>query len=182
MSNLLRDIIKKAPPDTELYRQALRKDQALTKSVDLKASDLRIAKLRTAVIDWLDTQWNGPQWLPDDIRLARATPNSPYEPPAALVADVKKVTSLVQAKSISLHSLQAQSGPLRNAVSCHMAGKDMRVTGSGQGYPMFGLSQERIDATVKSIGLPAPTERKSDNSTQVTIQKGPTQMSQTTAS
>jgi hypothetical protein len=53
-------IMLKTPPNTELYRQALRRDQQRRKSEELRAID----------IAWLDKQWGGPDWLPQDIRLA----------------------------------------------------------------------------------------------------------------
>ncbi|KAF4998736.1 hypothetical protein FGRMN_3062 [Fusarium graminum] len=177
MLRILQDTIRKTHPNTELHRQALQKEKALKKDEDLKAGDPRAVN-----IAWLDTKWKGSQWLPDDVRHASVISGSRYEPSNGLVANMIKITELLQEKGIALHLLWVEGGPLRNAVSCHLEGEHRRGGNSGQGYPLFGLSQEIIDITVDCIGLPVPEHRPYEYDAQSTPQTRPRQVSQTPTS
>ncbi|KAM0355000.1 hypothetical protein ACHAPU_000847 [Fusarium lateritium] len=177
MPRLLQDITRNIHPSTELYRQALKKEKALKKLEDLKEGDPRALN-----IAWLEAQWKGSQWLPEDVRQASAMSGSQHEPSNGLVTNMAKITSLVLEKGIPLHSLWTHGGPLRNAVSCHMAGKHRMVGDSGQGYPLFGLSQEIIDITVDCIGLPVANDRYSGYCPQKPPQRRSRQVSPTATS
>ncbi|KAF5667308.1 hypothetical protein FHETE_6011 [Fusarium heterosporum] len=177
MLRVLQDTIRKTHPSTELHRQALQKERALRKAEDLKAGDPRAIN-----IVWLNRQWKGSQWLPEDVRLASATSGSRYEPSNGLVNNMVKITEILLEKGIALHSLWTNGGPLRNAVSCHLEGEDRKVVDLVQGYPLFGLSQEIIDITVDCIGLPVTNNRPCEHNAQKAPRKRPRQVRQTPTS
>lgn len=125
-------IMLKTPPNTELYRQALRRDQHRRESEELRAID----------IAWLDKQWGGPGWLPQDISLACSQPCAPFEPSAEFLTHINKITSVAQVNGISLNVLWADDGDLTYAAASHLAGVGQKAIVSGYDRPVSGVSRE----------------------------------------
>ncbi|SPJ76050.1 uncharacterized protein FTOL_05781 [Fusarium torulosum] len=136
-------IMLKVSPNTELYRQALRRDQQQRKSEELRAID----------IAWLDKQWGGPDWLQQDIRLACSQPGVPFEPSAEFLTHMRKITSVAQANGIALNVLWADDGDLRYAATSHLAGTGQKAIVSGYGRPVSGVSREVSKMVADCIGL-----------------------------
>lgn len=120
------------PQNTEFYRQALRRDQHRRKPEELQAID----------IAWLDKQWGGPDWLPQDVRLACSQPGVPFEPSAEFLIHMKKITRLAQVNGISLDILWANDGDLRYAATSHLAGIGQKAIVSGCNRLVSGVSRK----------------------------------------
>ncbi|CAJ0546809.1 Ff.00g014360.m01.CDS01 [Fusarium sp. VM40] len=120
------------PQNTEFYRQALRRDQHRRKPEELQAID----------IAWLDKQWGGPDWLPQDVRLACSQPGVPFEPSAEFLIHMKKITRLAQVNGISLDILWANDGDLRYAATSHLAGIGQKAIVSDYNRLVSGVSRK----------------------------------------
>jgi hypothetical protein len=139
ISGFLSFIMLKTPPNTELYRS----DQHRRKSEELRAID----------ITWLDRQWGGSDWLPQDIGLACSKAGAPFEPSAEFLTHMKKITSVAQVNGISLNVLWAEDGDLRYAVYSHLAGTGQKTMMSSYGRPVSDMSREISKIVTDCIGL-----------------------------
>jgi hypothetical protein len=148
-------IMLNTPPNIELYRQALRRDLQRLKSEELRAID----------IAWLDKQWGGPDWLPQDIRLACSQPDAPFEPSAEFLTHMRKITSVAHVNGISLNVLWADDGDLRYAATSHFAGEGKKAVVSGYGRTVSGVSREISKMVADCIGL-LPSATVLDNQPQ----------------
>ncbi|KAM0227344.1 hypothetical protein ACHAP5_012197 [Fusarium lateritium] len=136
-------IISETPSGTELFQQAVRRNTLLNISEGRRKTD----------IAWLDKQWGGPDWLPQDIRLACSQLGAPFEPSAEVLAQMKKITNVAQANGISLNVLWADDGDMRYAATSHFAGTGKKAIVSGYGRPASGESREISKMVADCIGL-----------------------------
>ncbi|KAM0269570.1 hypothetical protein ACHAPA_004146 [Fusarium lateritium] len=136
-------IISKTPSSTELFQQAVRRNTLLNISEGRRKTD----------IAWLDKQWGGPDWLPQDIRLACSQPGAPFEPSAELLTQMKKITNVAHVNGVSLNVLWADDGDLRYAATSHFAGAGRKAIVSGYGRPASGESREISKMVADCIGL-----------------------------
>ncbi|KAM0197233.1 hypothetical protein ACHAPI_005086 [Fusarium lateritium] len=136
-------IISGTPSSTELFQQAVRRNTLLNISEGRRKAD----------IAWLDKQWGGPDWLPQDIRLACSQIGAPFEPSAELLAQMKRITNVAHVNGVSLNVLWADDGDLRYAATSHFAGAGRKAIVSGYGRPASGGSREISKMVADCIGL-----------------------------
>ncbi|RSL99014.1 hypothetical protein CEP52_010000 [Fusarium oligoseptatum] len=85
-------------------------------------------------ITWLDHVWGGPDWLPPDVRKALIEFGFP-QPAVDVVKHMRSITELVQTQDMTLESLWAEGGPLREGVNADVAKKQHKRRQDGPAPP-----------------------------------------------
>ncbi|KAM0545807.1 hypothetical protein ACHAPJ_011134 [Fusarium lateritium] len=116
---------------------------------------------RQVSIAWLNREWDGPDWLPPDVRAG--LPSVGLQEPAALVVDcLRKITQLLKAKNLDVSSVWQPDGALRIAVE-----NDLEQRGRTRGKGSSLLHPRLTSTTAKAVLSRLQAELQADEQSHV---------------
>ncbi|KAF4445690.1 hypothetical protein F53441_10596 [Fusarium austroafricanum] len=122
----------------------------------------RAASRRQVSVAWLDAQWNGPDWLPPDLRAGLPSVGL-SEPANKVVYCLHKITKLLLDSQIDLRTVWQASGDLRLAIKRGPEHKTRHLPPSFE-RPHLHLTVATAKAMLKTLRTDRPKNASNDHS------------------